>query len=292
MTAKLLYKETSYLFFAHCPYRAVIFYVIHNFHTIYLPLMAYSDIIFQICAFFVPTVNCLFKSINYVSREFLFRIKYLRKVIVAVSCLLLLLLLLLCSLVQPVFDLAVEFIGLANSSNSCCCCLLINSFSGEECVCRERGCGRGQRRHCGYWELCPFRWRQCVLAMVCVSECVLFFRIKPKDNNNNNNKKLSFCILAKFAVVVVDLDVDFDSHSTAKVSNFAFSAQYNKRSNNSNSNNNNNNVVDNVLQQFAQNIVSISDSGQRQLKKFRALLGAIINELPARFPPATLSLSL
>lgn len=128
--------------------------------------------------------------------------------------------------------------------------------------------------------------------MVCVSECVLFFRIKPKDNNNNNNKKLSFCILAKFAVVVVDLDVDFDSHSTAKVSNFAFSAQYNKRSNNSNSNNNNNNVVDNVLQQFGQNIVSISDSGQRQLKKFRALLGAIINELPARFPPATLSLSL
>lgn len=120
--------------------------------------------------------------------------------------------------------------------------------------------------------------------MVCVCECVLFFRIKPEDNNN---KKLSFCILAKFAVVVVDLDVDFDSHSTAKVSNFAFSAQYNKRSNS----NNNNNVVDSVVQQFAQNIVSISDSGQRQLKKFRALLGAIINELPARLPSATLTQS-
>lgn len=120
--------------------------------------------------------------------------------------------------------------------------------------------------------------------MVCVCECVLFFRIKL-EANNNNNKKLSFCILAKFAVVVVDLDVDFDSHSTAKVSNFAFSAQYNKRSNN------NNNVVDSVVQQFAQNIVSISDSGQRQLKKFRALLGAIINELPARLPPATLTQS-
>lgn len=65
-----------------------------------------------------------------------------------------------------------------------------------------------------------------------------------------------------------------------------------KEATNSNSNNNNNKVVDNVVQQFGQNIVSISDTGQRQLQKFRALLGAIINELPAPFAPSTLSQSL
>lgn len=121
--------------------------------------------------------------------------------------------------------------------------------------------------------------------MVCASVCC-FSALNPKTTTTATATKLSFCILAKFAVIVVDFDVDFDSHSTAKVSNFAFSAQYNKRSN---SNNNNNNVVDNVVQQFGQNIVSISDTGQRQLQKFRALLGAIINELPAPFAPSTLS---
>lgn len=105
--------------------------------------------------------------------------------------------------------------------------------------------------------------------MVCASVCC-FSALNPKTTATTTATKLSFCILAKFAVAVVDFDVDFDSHSTAKVSNFAFSAQYNKRSN---SNNNNNNVVDNVVQQFGQNIVSISDTANGSCRSFERSLG-------------------